>query len=72
MIATERRAGTVKDLRGYGPPVVERLKDALEKNAAMWPDARHPRLFFLLTLREGFYIFPLPSGKILLLARWPN
>lgn len=62
----------VEDVRGYGSGVVERLKQALEENAPGRPDPQHPQLFIIDAPGESFYIAPLPSGKILLLARWEN
>ncbi len=62
----------VEDVRGYGFAVVERLREALERHAPLQPDPRHPHLFFLETAEEGFYLAPLPTSKILLLAHWRN
>ena len=65
-------ASAVDDVRGYGPEVVERLKEALEQDCPARPDPGHPHLFVLERAGESFYIAPLPTGKILLLARWPS
>lgn len=68
-------AGTafvVDDVRGYGAAVAERLKQALEKNCPVQPDPRHPHLFVLEWKGERFYIALLPTGKVLLLARWQS
>jgi hypothetical protein len=64
-------ASAVDDVRGYGPEVVERLRGALEQNCPARPDPLHPYLFVLECAGENFYIAPLPTGTILLLARWP-
>ncbi len=65
-------ASAVDDVRGYGPEVVERLRGALEQNCPARPDPCHPYLFVLEWAGESFYIAHLPTGKILLLARWPS
>lgn len=58
--------------KGLSGEVIERLKHALEQNAPMWPDPRHPYVFIVETPAECFYIAPLPTGTVLLLARWPT
>ncbi len=58
----------VEDARGYGESIVARLRRALNHGAVLRPDPRHPQLFFIEWDREWFYVAPLPSGKILLLA----
>lgn len=63
-------AFAVEDARGYGPAVVARLKRALQQNAPGRPDPRHPQMFVIEAEGESFYISPLPTGKILLLAHW--
>ena len=63
-------ASAVEDVRGYGPEVVGRLKEALKQNYPAWPDPRHPHLFVLERAGESFYLAPLPTGKILLLSHW--
>ena len=63
-------AFAVEDVRGSGPEVVERLKQSLEQNCPALPDPRHPHLFVLECAGESFYIAPLSTGKVLLLARW--
>jgi len=64
-------SAVVEDRRQYGPSVVERLRLALVRPHIYWPDFRHKGVFFLVTPQEMFYIAPLPSGKTVLLARWP-
>ncbi len=60
----------VEDVRGYGVTVVERLKNALEENCPVQSDPRHPNLFVVDKDGDSFYIAPLPTGKVLLLAYW--
>lgn len=62
----------VEDVRGYGPEVLERLRKALEENCPASPDPRHPDLFVVERDGESFYIAPLPTGKVLLLAFWQS
>ncbi len=72
MIAAETMPAVIEDVRGYGTAVVERLQLALEKNAPAQPDPAHPHLFVVEMAGESFYVAPLPTGKILLLAHWRN
>lgn len=62
----------VEDVRGYGVAIVERLKKAFEKNCPASPDPRHPNLYVMEREGQSFYIAPLPSGKVLLLAHWQS
>lgn len=62
----------VEDVRGYGVAVVERLRKALEKNCPASPDPCHPNLYVVEREGRSFYIAPLPSGKVLLLAHWQS
>ena len=48
----------------------KRLKQALEQNCPALPDPRHPHLFVLECAGESFYVAPLSTGKVLLLAHW--
>ena len=60
----------IEDVRGYGAAVVARLKRALDENAPALPDPRHPTCFVVESGQECFYIAPLPTGKVVLLAYW--
>ncbi len=60
----------VQDCRGYGPAVVNRLKGALARREQTFLDPRHRGVLFVVTPGEVFYVAPLPSGKVMLLARW--
>lgn len=60
----------VDDLRGYGAGVVNRLQRAIDERVPVTPDPRHPNALFLQAGRDNFYIAPLPSGKVVLLAYW--
>ncbi len=60
----------IEDVRGYGAAVVARLRRAVEEHAPARPDPRHPHLFVIETERESFYVAPLPTGKLVLLAHW--
>ena len=60
----------IEDVRGYGAEAVARLRRALETNCPARPDPRHAHLFVIEAPADCFYISPLPSGKVLLLARW--
>ena len=51
-------AFVVEDVRGYGPTVVERLKQAVEQNCPARPDPLHPHLSVLECTAESFYIAP--------------
>jgi hypothetical protein len=68
--AAVRRPGEIQieDARGFGDHVAMRLRRALNHGAAFRPDPRHPQLFFIEWDHDWFYVAPLPSGKILLLA----
>ncbi len=61
---------SIEDVRGYGPAVVARRRRALNQHLPARPDPRHPQMFVIETARESFYIAPLPTGKVALLAHW--
>lgn len=62
----------VEDVRGYGATIVERLRRAFENNCLASQDPRHPNLYVMEREGRSFYIAPLPSGKVLLLAHWQS
>ena len=66
-VATEFK---IDNVRGYGSAVVDRLLQAIEQDTPLRPDPGHPHLFFLEAGRDNFYIAPLCTGTIVLLAHW--
>jgi hypothetical protein len=66
--AVKRRV--VQDVRGYGPAVVQRLCMALDSNAEVLPDPRHPHALVVEFGAESFYIVPLSAGRMMLLGHW--
>ena len=70
MTAALLNAILIENPRGYASQVVERLEHALSGNTPAEPDPRHPHMFLLDSGRDHFYIAPLPTGKVVLLAHW--
>ena len=60
----------IENPRGYAPALLARLERALEEHAPARPDPRHPQTFLIDRGGDHFYIAPLPTGKIVLLAHW--
>lgn len=61
----------VEDVRGYGPAIVDRLRNVLAAGASFTKDYKRKRFYEVNADDERFYIHVLPGGrKIILLLHW--
>jgi len=62
----------IDNLRKYPVGTVEKLRGLLTAGAEARPDPRRKNFYDVENGSEMFYIHIAPSGKVLLLAKWPR
>jgi hypothetical protein len=66
------QAPTIDNLRKYPAGTVEKLRGLLTAGAEARPDPHRKNFYDVENGSEMFYIHIAPSGKVLLLAKWPT
>lgn len=62
----------IENLRKYPAGTIEKLSGLLTAGAEARPDPRRKNFYDVENGSEMFYIHIAPSGKVLLLAKWPR
>ncbi len=65
------KAPVIENLRHYPAGTVEKLRGLLAAGAEALPDRHRKNFYDVKNGSEMFYIHVAPSGKVLLLAKWP-
>ena len=64
---------SIENLRNHPPQTVSALRELLAGGTQVTPDPKRPNFYEVEDDSTVYYIHVLPtSGKVLLLATWPN
>ncbi len=73
MVMCSERELEIEDLRNHPTETLMSLRDLLTTGAQAIPDPKRPGFYEVESGSRVYYIYVTPaSGKVLLLATWPN